>query len=60
MSLEEIYSGSLDWYSGKSFARNQGIILIGINYRLGALGFLCHPDISLGNQGIKDQILALE
>ena len=53
-------SGSLDWYSGKSFARNQGIILIGINYRLGALGFLCHPDISSGNQGIEDQILALE
>ena len=53
-------SGSLDWYNGESFARNQEVILVGINYRLGALGFLCHPDISSGNQGIQDQILALE
>ncbi len=53
-------SGSLDWYNGESFARDQEIILVGINYRLGALGFLCHPDISIGNLGIQDQILALE
>jgi para-nitrobenzyl esterase len=53
-------AGSLDWYNGHSFARNQEIILVGINYRLGALGFLCHPDISVGNLGIQDQILALE
>ncbi len=53
-------SGSLDWYSGESFARDQEIILVGINYRLGALGFLYHPDISKGNMGIQDQILALE
>ena len=43
-------AGSLDWYNGKYFAHNEEIILVGINYRLGALGFLCHPEISEGNQ----------
>jgi len=53
-------SGSLDCYSGENFARDQEIIFVGINYRLGALGFLYHPDISKGNMGIQDQMLALE
>ena len=53
-------AGSLDWYNGKYFSRNENVILVGINYRLGALGFLSHPDISGGNLGIQDQILALE
>ncbi len=53
-------AGSLDWYNGERFASDQKIILVGINYRLGALGFLSHPDISRGNLGIQDQILALE
>jgi len=53
-------AGSLDWYNGKDFARTEETVLVGINYRLGALGFLSHPDISGGNLGIQDQILALE
>ena len=53
-------AGSLKWYRGASFAKNQNVIVIGVNYRLGALGFLCHPDISPGNIGIEDQILALD
>ena len=53
-------AGSLDWYNGKYFAHNEEIILVSINYRLGALGFLCHPEISGGNLGIQDQMLALE
>ena len=53
-------AGSLPWYDGTSFSRDQGVVLVGVNYRLGALGFLCHPEISKGNLGIQDQMLALE
>ena len=35
-------AGSLPWYSGESFARS-GLILVSVNYRLGALGFLAVP-----------------
>ena len=53
-------SGSLPWYDGQKFSENQDVVVVGINYRLGALGFLYHPDISPGNLGILDQIAALE
>lgn len=43
----------------------KGIIGITINYRLGPLGFTCHPDLKKndghsGNYGIFDQITALQ
>jgi para-nitrobenzyl esterase len=52
---------------GTSFARD-GVVLVSINYRLGALGFLAHPaltreaapDAALGNYGTLDQIAALD
>lgn len=51
-------AGSHPWYSGRSFAAN-GIVCVGVNYRLGALGFLCLPGVSDGNLGLLDQIAAL-
>lgn len=51
-------AGSLDWYSGESFAR-AGLIVVGVNYRLGALGFLYRPGLSPGNLGHLDQVAAL-
>ncbi len=55
------YSGTQD-----SFVDN-GIIYCSIEYRLGALGFMCHPaldkesaDGMSGNYGIMDQIMALK
>lgn len=54
-------------YSGtqESFVR-EGIIYVSIEYRLGALGFMAHPELSKeskdgisGNYGIYDQICAL-
>ena len=46
---------------------DQGAILVTINYRLGVMGFLCHPELSLessdgtsGNYGVLDQISALK
>lgn len=54
-------------YSGtqESFVR-EGIVYVSIEYRLGALGFMAHPELSKesehgisGNYGIYDQICAL-
>ncbi|MAN66938.1 carboxylesterase family protein [uncultured Hyphomonas sp.] len=52
-------------YDGTHFA-DEGVIVVSINYRLGALGYLSHPDLSAeaednisGNYGLLDQIQAL-
>ncbi len=57
--------GSEMEFDGEAFAR-KGVILVTINYRLGAFGFLCHPELAeedakglCGNYGILDQIAAL-
>src|SRR5207302_3000498 len=50
-------TGATPWYDGRSFARDD-VVLVTINYRLGAFGFL-HID-GQGNNGILDQVAALE
>jgi para-nitrobenzyl esterase len=59
-------SGISDTRDGVPLAR-KGIVLVTLNYRLGALGYLAHPDLtaespqrSSGNYGVLDQIAALE
>jgi para-nitrobenzyl esterase len=52
-------AGSLDWYDGAVLARDQGIVVVGVNYRLGALGWLVHEGVSEGNLGLQDQVAAL-
>jgi para-nitrobenzyl esterase len=52
-------AGSLPWYSGEQFAGQDDIVVVSINYRLGALGFLYLPGICDGNLGLLDQIAAL-
>jgi para-nitrobenzyl esterase len=57
--------GAIPWYNGTRFAKNQDIVVVSINYRLGALGF---ADLtSLGEEfatsninGTLDQIAALK
>ena len=56
---------SCEVYDGEEMAK-QGIVYVSINYRVGVLGFLAHPELSAeskdnisGNYGIMDQIAAL-
>jgi len=48
-------------YDGASFAKN-GIVVVTVNYRLGALGYLSHPSLGAksGNYGLMDQVAALQ
>ncbi|NKY99488.1 carboxylesterase family protein [Nocardiopsis alborubida] len=60
-------SGALPLYDGAALASRGEVITVTLNYRLGVLGFLAHPDLAeesggeaSGNYGIQDQIAALE
>jgi len=51
---------------GENLAR-KGVIVVSMNYRLGAFGFLAHPDLdkesdhnASGNYGLLDQVAALQ
>jgi para-nitrobenzyl esterase len=46
------------WYAGSSFNRD-GVVVVSVNYRLGAEGFLVLPDAS-ANRAVLDWIAALE
>jgi para-nitrobenzyl esterase len=59
-------SGSVPIYSGAGLA-GRDLVVVTINYRLGALGFMAHPDITqeagnavAANFGMQDQIAALQ
>lgn len=59
-------SGAVPVYDGEEMAK-KGLVFITINYRVGALGFLAHPELtaestynSSGNYGLLDQIEALK
>ena len=47
-------------YEGGNFASRNDVIVVTLNYRLGALGFLATDSLLSGSQGIKDQVLALQ
>lgn len=59
-------STSVPVHNGEHLAR-KGVILVSINYRVGPLGFLAHPELSAestngvsGNYGLLDQIAGLQ
>lgn len=59
--------GSALFIDGTSLARDNDVIVVAMNYRLNALGFLAHPALSAedatthasGNYGLMDQAAAL-
>ncbi|PSN50221.1 hypothetical protein C0J52_07808 [Blattella germanica] len=53
-------SGSIN-EGGPHYLMDHDIVFVSINYRLGALGFLCMENEEVpGNAGMKDQVLALK
>ena len=60
-------SSAIGWYDGAALAANQHVVVVSLNYRLGALGFFMSKEISStygkgngGLNGIHDQIVALQ
>ncbi len=59
-------TGATPWYDGRTFVVDHDLVVVSINYRLGALGFLHLGAIggeayaSSGLNGILDQVAALE
>lgn len=59
--------GATNAYSGLDLARAGNVVVVSMNYRVGALGFFAHPDLDAeradapsGSDGIRDQQLALQ
>ncbi len=60
-------SGSYEMSNGARLAAEKGVVLVTVDYRIGALGFLALPELaeedphgSTGNYGILDQVRGLE
>jgi para-nitrobenzyl esterase len=59
--------GSANMNDGSALAADGDVVVVAVNYRLGALGFLAHAALSAdpegrgssGNYGLEDQVLAL-
>jgi para-nitrobenzyl esterase len=59
-------AGSMPLYNGTALAE-KGVVVVTTNYRVGALGFLAHPQLdaespynSSGNYGLLDQVAAMQ
>lgn len=59
-------SANCDIYDGKEIAE-QGVVYVSLNYRVGVLGFMAHPELSeesghnaSGNYGFMDQLQGLK
>ncbi|WP_316233369.1 carboxylesterase/lipase family protein [Bradyrhizobium sp. SZCCHNPS2010] len=51
--------GSLPCYDGGLLAKENGLVVVNVSYRLGILGFFPHPGLGGLNLGLHDQVAAL-
>ena len=51
--------GNLPCYEARYLAQQGDLVIVNINFRLGAFGFLHHPSLNTENLAILDQIAAL-
>lgn len=51
--------GAIDWYDGRTLADEGDVVVVGVNYRLGPLGFLNVTGVGNGDAGLLDMIEAL-
>lgn len=58
-SAAELTAGGPYLYDGSRFALTQDVVVVSLNYRIGALGFLAGVGDLTGNYGLLDQQLAL-
>ena len=51
-----------EWYGSDlwRYLALRGVVIVSVEYRTGALGFMAHPNGHSGNYGILDQIYALQ
>lgn len=59
-----VFDGIANMQEGHALARQDGVVVVTLNYRLASLGFLAHPALAeagaAGNYGIMDVIAALK
>jgi len=53
-------NGSYTMYNGANMARQHDVVMLSVNHRLNAFGFLYLPEIGASNAGILDVVAALE
>lgn len=51
--------GLQSWYDGAKLTQEHDVVVVSVNYRLGAFGFLRLDGVSDGNLGLLDQLEAL-
>lgn len=63
--MAALFSGESDDYDGSKLVLRGNVVVVTLNYRVGALGFLSHPAVNaeghaFANYGIMDQQFALK
>ncbi|WP_427008726.1 carboxylesterase family protein [Pseudarthrobacter sp. H2] len=53
-------SAATPWYDGSVLAKENGVVVVTVGFRLGILGYYGDPGHGVANLGLEDQMLALD